>query len=60
MKTHSRYLGTAAIGLLLAVLNTGCEREGPAERAGKEVDRAASDVGQALEEAGDDIKDATN
>jgi len=43
---------------LLAVLS-GCEKkEGPMEKAGKEVDKAAVSAGQQIEKAGDKIKDA--
>jgi len=40
-----------ALGILCAVLLFGlaaCEREGPVEKAGRSVDRAAKDVGDAL------------
>lgn len=39
------------IGILCAVLLIGlaaCEREGPAERAGEAIDRAAKDVRDAI------------
>jgi hypothetical protein len=39
------------LGILCAALLFGlaaCEREGPAEKAGRSVDRAAKDVGDAL------------
>ena len=46
------------VGALLAVL-TGCQKqEGPAERAGKEVDKAVDKVGKKIEKAGDSIQDA--
>jgi len=46
------------MGALLAVL-TGCQKqEGPAERAGKEVDKAVDKVGKKIEKAGDSIQDA--
>jgi hypothetical protein len=35
-----------------------CEREGPAERAGKNVDNAAKNTGKAIERAGENIQDA--
>lgn len=38
----------------------GCQREGPAERAGKSVDRAADRAGDSLEHAGDNAKDKLN
>jgi hypothetical protein len=46
-------------GLTLALL-TACEREGPMERAGKEIDRGVERSGEAMEKAGDKIKDATD
>ena len=49
-----------AVIALLALLSTACEREGPAERAGKDLDRAAADVGQTLERVGEDIEDAAD
>jgi len=43
---------------LLAAL-AGCQKhEGPAERAGKEVDKAVEKTGQQIEKAGDNIQDA--
>ena len=37
----------------------GCqEKEGPVEKAGKEVDKAAAAVGQQIEKAGENIQDA--
>ena len=47
------------IGAVLVAL-TGCQKqEGPAERAGKAVDNAATKVGDKVEKAGDAVKDAT-
>jgi predicted small lipoprotein YifL len=37
-----------------------CEREGPAERAGEQIDNAVEDAGAAIENAGDKVRDATN
>ena len=46
------------IAALLAVLS-GCEKkEGPLEKAGKEVDNAAATVGQKIENAGEKMQDA--
>lgn len=49
-----RYAAAAmlALGLL------GCEQEGPAEKAGKEIDKALSQAGQEIEKVGDSIQDA--
>ncbi len=49
-------------GLAMSVFIFGlsaCEKkEGPAERAGKEVDKAVGSAGQQLEKAGQQIQDA--
>jgi hypothetical protein len=47
-----------AVGVLLAAL-AGCRKEeGPAERAGKAVDKAVENAGQQIEKAGEKIQDA--
>ncbi len=54
-KIFSAALGVTA---LLAALS-GCQKqEGPAERAGKDVDQAVEKVGEQIEKAGDSIQDA--
>lgn len=46
------------MGTLLVAL-AGCqEQEGPAEKAGKEIDKAATKAGQEVEKAGQRIQDA--
>lgn len=47
------------IGVVLVALSGCAKQEGPAERAGKAVDNAASKVGEQVEKAGDAVKDAT-
>jgi hypothetical protein len=43
---------------VLAVGLVGCQRtEGPAERAGKQVDKSAERVSQQVEKAADKVKD---
>ncbi len=42
--------------MLLAL--SACEKEGPAERAGKEADKAVESVGKSIEKAGENIQDA--
>ncbi len=55
----SKSVSTALlVGAVFAVL-AGCQKqEGPAERAGKEADKAVEKVGQQIEKAGDSIQDA--
>ena len=48
----------AAVAVMAAGLMTACQKEGPAEKAGKEVDKAVDKVGQQMEKAGNSIKDA--
>jgi hypothetical protein len=44
------------VGLMLlgggVVLETGCERQGPAQRAGKDIDRAVEDMKDAVDPPG--------
>jgi hypothetical protein len=65
LKTVGTLMFTA---VLLAALS-GCEKEGPAEHAGKEIDKAMqeagdqadktlSKVGEQIEQTGEDIKEA--
>ena len=44
--------------LLCAGLMVGCKEEGPMERAGEDLDRAAKDAGKSLERAGEKTGDA--
>jgi hypothetical protein len=44
-------------GWLIAGVS-GCKKEGPMERSGKEIDKAAEKTGDKIEQAGDKIKDA--
>jgi hypothetical protein len=46
-------------GVLLGLTLAACQKEGPAEKAGKEVDKAAKDLGQSMEKAVDSVKEAT-
>jgi hypothetical protein len=46
------------VGVLVAALS-GCQKqEGPAERAGRAVDKAVENAGQQIEKAGEKIQDA--
>lgn len=44
--------------LLVAALSACQKHEGPAERAGKEIDKAVDTAGQKIEKAGEKIQDA--
>ena len=47
-----------ASGLSLGLV--GCDRDGPAEEAGEDIDRAMDNAGDNLERAGDKIENATD
>ncbi len=53
---------TASTGLLMATLLAAlpaCQKPaGPAEQAGKDIDKAVEKAGQKIEKAGDNIQDA--
>ena len=58
MNTPRSILAVTALSTLFAL--AACQpAEGPAERAGKQVDNAAEKVGDQVEKAGDKIKDVT-
>jgi outer membrane PBP1 activator LpoA protein len=56
---HMRKTNALIAVLLLGIMLSACEKEGPAEKAGKELDKAAKDVGQAMERAADSVKEST-
>lgn len=53
-----RMIGAAVVMTVVFVALSGCEKEGPAERAGREADKAMADVGKQIEKAGESIQDA--
>ena len=56
--TCNRVLMGLAMGTLVLGLSACEKKEGPAERAGKQVDKAVTDVGKQIEKAGESIQDA--
>lgn len=59
MKTIRNGVGAALAMSILVVGLSACEKkEGPAERAGKEIDKTVEKAGQQLEKAGQSIQDA--
>ena len=57
MMKRSATVSALVMSALLAML-AGCEKQGPAEHAGKEVDKAVDKAGQQIGKAGDRIQDA--
>jgi outer membrane lipoprotein-sorting protein len=47
------------VACMLAVLTVafGCSEEGPMEKAGKKIDKAAQEAGQQMDKAAEDAKD---
>jgi hypothetical protein len=43
----------------LALSGAGCSSEGPAERAGKDIDEAVDDLGEEIGEAADEVEEET-
>jgi hypothetical protein len=56
MKLYRGILGILLTGLLVTGLSA-CEKEGPAEKAGKAMDEAASDVAEKAEEAKEAVEE---
>ena len=55
-----RKTGSLAIAALLAFSLAACKKEeGPAEKAGKEIDKAVKEAGQAVEKTAESVKEAT-
>ncbi|MBZ0071989.1 MAG: hypothetical protein K8I04_09725 [Gammaproteobacteria bacterium] len=51
-------VSAALITSALLVALPGCEKEGPAERAGESIDEAVEKTGEQIEKAGDAIQDS--
>ena len=49
-----------ALVLFLALAGGACREEGPAERAGEEIDEALDDAGEAVDDAGEAVDDAVD
>jgi hypothetical protein len=57
-KIHKHLSAGLALSILIVGLSACDKKEGPAERAGKELDKAVESAGQKLEKAGQQIQDA--
>jgi hypothetical protein len=60
MKFGKSAMTAMALSVLMAGLSlSGCQKqEGPAERAGKAIDKGVEKAGQQIEKAGENIQDA--
>ena len=57
MKIGRSVIAAMVLGILAAGMS-GCKKEGPMERTGKEIDKAAEKTGEKIEKVGDKIKDS--
>ncbi len=57
-RINRNFVAVLVLGLLIAGGVAGCKKEGPMERTGKEIDKAATKTGDKIEQVGDKIKDA--
>jgi hypothetical protein len=53
---QSIIMALLAITLMAGV--SGCTKEGPAEKAGKKIDKAMENAGEQIEKAGEKVRDA--
>jgi hypothetical protein len=44
--------------IIALVALAGCERKGPAEKAGESIDRAGKAASRSIEKAGENVRDA--
>jgi hypothetical protein len=58
MKPGKTFSAVLFMSALLVALSACQKQEGPAERAGKEADKAVEKIGQQIEKAGENIQDA--
>jgi len=59
MTKFTKAVSTSLIMFATLIALSACEKkEGPAERAGKEIDKATEAVGQQIEKAGQSVQDA--
>ena len=52
-----RGMKTLLMMIILAAL-AGCQREGPAEKAGRQIDEAGKAASRSIEKAGENVRDA--
>jgi hypothetical protein len=57
-KIRNSFGAVLAVTILIMGLSACEKKEGPAERAGKEIDKTVEKAGQQLEKAGQKIQDA--
>lgn len=56
---HSKMISALVIAGVIGAGAAGCEKKGPAEKAGEKVDSAVEKAGKKLEKAGDEAERKT-
>jgi hypothetical protein len=57
MKKFVQSIITALMIIVLMVGLSGCTKEGPAEKAGKKIDKTIEKAGDQIEKAGEKVRD---
>lgn len=57
MKLRETVSAVVVMSVMLVALSACQQQEGPAERAGKDADKAVANVGKQIEKAGEAIQD---
>jgi len=57
MKKFVQIIITMLMTVILMVGLSGCTKEGPAEKAGKKIDKTIQKAGEQIEKAGDKVQD---
>lgn len=57
LERKNKLITMMIMGTLVFAL-TGCEKKGPAEKAGEKIDNAVSDAGKQIQSAGDRVERA--
>ena len=58
MMKSNRNIAAGLATILMVAMLPACHKEGPAEHAGKELDKAVDTAGEHIEKAGQNIQDA--
>jgi len=61
MKNVTKISRTVIVAMVVGLLMAGaygCKKEGPMEKTGKEIDKAAEKTGDKIEQTGDKIKES--
>lgn len=58
MITRKNSVTMTVLAAMLVLTLAACEKEGPAEKAGKEIDKAMSSAGSQIQAAGDKVQNA--